>query len=141
MDAIRRGDRVEIRCDLPGIDVGSVRVDVVDRVLTVRAERRAPEREGDEPLELECAEGAVARDVLLGEDLDPLHLEHDYRDRRPRGADPGAEPPRGRRHRGLTRTHPGARPRSWATDETPPLRRPRRPPAWSVRHHTHGRVW
>jgi HSP20 family protein len=80
MDAIRRGDRVEIRCDLPGIDVGSVRVDVVDRVLTVRAERRGPEREGDEPLELECAQGTVARDVLLGEDLDPLRLEHDYRD-------------------------------------------------------------
>ena len=59
---------------------GLGRVDVVDRVLTVRAERRAPEHEGDEPLELECAQGAVARDVLLGDDLDPRGLEHDYRD-------------------------------------------------------------
>ena len=80
MDAIRRGDRVELRCDLPGVDPASVTVSVADRVLTVRAERRAPERDGDEALELECAQGLVARDVLLADTLDPLRLEHDYRD-------------------------------------------------------------
>ena len=80
MDAIRRGDRVEIRCDLPGVVASSVTIDVDDHVLTVRAERLAPERDGDEALELECAQGPVARDVVLGEELDPEHLEHEYRD-------------------------------------------------------------
>jgi len=80
MDAIRRGDAVEIRCDLPGVDPGSVAIDVVDRILTVRAERSAPESDGDEALELECSQGLVARDVLLGDDLDARNLEHEYRD-------------------------------------------------------------
>ena len=80
MDAIRRGDEVEIRCDMPGVDPGSVVIDVVDRILTVRAERRGPERDGDEALELECAQGLVTRDVLLGDGLDTKRLEHEYRD-------------------------------------------------------------
>jgi HSP20 family protein len=80
MDAFRRGDRVELRCDLPGVDPATVTVAVSDQVLTVRAERRAPEREGDEALELECAQGLVARDVLLSDALDPANLEHDYCD-------------------------------------------------------------
>jgi HSP20 family protein len=80
MDAIRRGDAVEIRCDLPGVDPDSVVVDVVEHVLTVRAERRGPERDGDEALELECAQGVVTRDVQLGDDLDEQRMEHEYRD-------------------------------------------------------------
>ncbi len=80
MDAIRRGDAVEIRCDLPGVDPGSVAIDVVDRILTVRAERRTPEHDGDEALELECSQGPVARDVLLGDDLDVDRIEHAYSD-------------------------------------------------------------
>ncbi|MGZ8735374.1 MAG: Hsp20/alpha crystallin family protein [Acidimicrobiia bacterium] len=80
MDALRRGDHVELRCDLPGVDPESVAISVSDHVLTVRATRRAPEQEGDQALELECTQGLVARDVLLGDDLDAPHLEHDFRD-------------------------------------------------------------
>lgn len=80
MDAIRRGDYVQLRCDLPGVDPRSVAIAVTDRILTVRAERRGPERDGDEALELECNQGLVARDVLLGDALDAESLEHDYRD-------------------------------------------------------------
>jgi HSP20 family protein len=80
MDALRRGDHVQIRCDLPGVDPDSVVISVDHQVLTVRAERRGPEEDGDQALELECAQGLVARDVLLGEDLDAAGLAHDFRD-------------------------------------------------------------
>jgi HSP20 family molecular chaperone IbpA len=46
----------------------------------VRAERGGPEQEGDQALELECTQGLVARDVLLGDVLDPRRIEHDFRD-------------------------------------------------------------
>lgn len=80
MDALRRGDHVQLRCDLPGVDPDSVTISVDHDVLTVRAERRGPEQDGDQPLELECAQGLVARDVLLGDELDPGGLAHDFRD-------------------------------------------------------------
>jgi HSP20 family protein len=80
MDALRRGDHVQLRCDLPGVDADSVTISVTGRVLTVQALRRGPEEEGDQALELECAQGLVARDVLLGDDLDPGRLEHHFRD-------------------------------------------------------------
>ena len=80
MDALRRGDHVQLRCDLPGVDPDSVVISVDHHVLTVRAERCGPEQDGDQPLELECAQGFVARDVLLGADLDPVGLAHEFRD-------------------------------------------------------------
>jgi len=80
MDALRRGDHVQLRCDLPGVDPDSVVLSVDHHVLTVRAERRGPEQDGDQALELECAQGLVARDVLLGDELDPGGLAHDFRD-------------------------------------------------------------
>jgi HSP20 family protein len=80
MDAVQRGQCVVLRCDLPGVDPASVSISMTDHILTVRAERGGPEQEGDQPLELECAQGLVARDVLLGDVLDPRRIEHDFRD-------------------------------------------------------------
>jgi HSP20 family protein len=80
VDAVQRTDHVELRCDLPGVDVGSIEVDVDGDVLTVRAERRLRGLEGDRPLELECTQGVVTRDVRLSDSLDPARHEFEYRD-------------------------------------------------------------
>jgi len=78
MDAFRHDHRVELRFDLPGITPDSLDVEVERNVLTVRAERSWTPAEGDEVLAQERPQGAVARQVMLGEALDTDHLEATY---------------------------------------------------------------
>ncbi|HZJ26573.1 MAG TPA: Hsp20/alpha crystallin family protein [Acidimicrobiia bacterium] len=80
MDAVQRADHVELRCDLPGIDIDSIDIQVDGDVLTVRAERRIRGTESDRALELECARGILVRDVRLADSLDPSHYDFEYRD-------------------------------------------------------------
>jgi HSP20 family protein len=79
MDAVRKGDHVELHFDLPGVPPDSIDVDVERNVLTVRAERTRPApREGDEQLAGERAHGTFTRQVFLGDALDPERLEARY---------------------------------------------------------------
>lgn len=80
IDAVQRTDHVELRCDLPGIDIDSIDIRVDGDVLTVRAERQVYDTERDRVLELECAQGVLARDVRLAKPLDPSAYDFDYRD-------------------------------------------------------------
>ncbi len=78
MDAVRRGDEVLVTFDLPGVDPDSIDVEVERNVLTVRAERRADRREGDEVLAAERRYGTFTRQLFLGDTLDATRVEAAY---------------------------------------------------------------
>ena len=80
IDAVRRGDRLHIDLDLPGIDPDSVELTVEKNVLTIRAERHWQAGEDDEVLMAERPRGTFARQLFLGDNLDAnaieAHAEH-----------------------------------------------------------------
>jgi|SRR5687768_5981206 len=78
MDAVRRGDHVELRFDLPGVAPDSIDVSVERNVLTVKAERSWIPSEGDEVLARERTHGTWSRQVLLGDALDTETLKAGY---------------------------------------------------------------
>ena len=78
MEAVRRGHDVVVTFDLPGIDPASIDLTVERDTLTVRAERPAQRREGDEVLASERRYGTFTRQLLLGDALDTEHLEASY---------------------------------------------------------------
>jgi HSP20 family protein len=78
MDAVRHGSQVFISFDLPGVDPDAIDLTVERNVLTVRAERRFERGEGDEVIANERRQGQFARQVFLGETLDPERLEASY---------------------------------------------------------------
>jgi HSP20 family protein len=80
MDAVRRGDSVIVRFDLPGVDPGSIDVTVDRNVLTVKAERQSDRQEGDEVLIAERPHGSYTRQLFLGDTLDTERIEAEYRD-------------------------------------------------------------
>jgi HSP20 family protein len=69
IDLYRDGDHWILLCDLPGIDPGSIDVDVDGRVLTIRAQRAAGP-EGVEWLAAERVSGTFARQLTLGDGVD-----------------------------------------------------------------------
>lgn len=78
MDAYRRGGRLVLHFDLPGVDPDAIELTVEKNVLTVKAERSWPPHEGDEILVSERQEGNFSRQVLLGEGLDTGRVEARY---------------------------------------------------------------
>jgi HSP20 family protein len=78
MDAVRRGDHVEILFDLPGVRPDSIELTVERNVLTVKAERSWWPEEGAEVLARERTQGTFSRQVLLGEALDSEHVDAHY---------------------------------------------------------------
>ena len=78
MDAVRRGDQVELQFDIPGVAPDSIDVSVERNVLTVKAERSWWPAENDEILARERSQGAYTRQVMLGDQLDPERLEAHY---------------------------------------------------------------
>lgn len=80
MDAVRRGDKVHVAFDLPGVDPDSVDLEVERNVLTLRAERRFESQEGDEVLASERRQGQFTRQVFLGDTLDTTNIAAEYHD-------------------------------------------------------------
>lgn len=80
MDAVRRGEKVYVAFDLPGVDADSIDLEVERNVLTLRAERHFAPQEGDEVLAGERRQGRVSRQVFLGDSLDTANISADYRD-------------------------------------------------------------
>jgi HSP20 family protein len=80
MDAVKRGDTVEIRFDLPGFDPGSVDLEVDRNVLTLTAERQWEPGEGDEVIANERRYGRFTRQLLLGDTLDGTDVRADFHD-------------------------------------------------------------
>lgn len=80
MDLYQSGERFVAHIDLPGIDPASIDIDVEDRTLTVRAERRPEEVSDAKWLSRERPTGTFARQLALGRGLALDRIEADYRD-------------------------------------------------------------
>ncbi|MGV1009871.1 MAG: Hsp20/alpha crystallin family protein [Dermatophilaceae bacterium] len=80
MDLYRSGEKFYALIDLPGADPGSIDIDVEDRTLTVRAERRPVEVQEAKWLSHERVTGTFARQLALGSGLALDKIEADYRD-------------------------------------------------------------
>jgi HSP20 family protein len=78
VDAERDGDWFHVYFDLPGVDPDSIDLTVERNVLTVRAERTRPRREGTEPVIAERPMGTFSRQLFLGDTLDTEHLDASY---------------------------------------------------------------
>jgi HSP20 family protein len=77
MDAWREGDTFHVEFDLPGVDPGSIDLDVERNVVTVRAER--PDRASDaELMAAERPRGVFSRQLVLGDNLDTEHISASY---------------------------------------------------------------
>ena len=80
MDLYREGDAFVTRIDLPGVDPASIDVDVDDRTLTVRAERKGTPGEGAKWLVHERPSGTFARQLTLGYGVALDQISADYSD-------------------------------------------------------------
>ena len=77
MDAWRDGDIFHVEFDLPGVDPGSIDLDVERNVVTVKAER--PPRASDaELLAAERPRGVFSRQLVLGDNLDTERITASY---------------------------------------------------------------
>jgi HSP20 family protein len=77
IDAWRDGDTFVVELDLPGVDPGSIDVDVERNVVTVKAER--PVRATDaEMIAAERPRGVFSRQLVLGDSLDTANVAADY---------------------------------------------------------------
>jgi HSP20 family protein len=80
MDLYRAGETFTVLIDLPGADPSTIDIDVEDRMLTIRAERRDIEVEDAKWLSHERPSGTFARQLSLGRGLALDKIEADYRD-------------------------------------------------------------
>ena len=80
MDLFREGDQFVARIDLPGVEPGSIDVDVDDRTLTVRAQRKAEATDEQKWLVRERPAGTFARQLTLGYGVALDKINAEYRD-------------------------------------------------------------
>lgn len=78
MDVYRDGDHYVLTTDLPGVDPGSVDVDVDGQLLTIRAERTLRRHDGVRWLAQERAGGSYLRQVSLGQGIDTERIVATY---------------------------------------------------------------
>lgn len=78
VDLFRDGDQYVLSADLPGIDPSSVDLDVDGQLLTIRAERRAPNSENVKWLSHERPYGQYMRQFTLGNGVDVERITANY---------------------------------------------------------------
>ena len=78
LDLYRTEDTYVLSVDLPGVDAGSIDVDVDGRVLTVRAQRTAPTVENATWISRERSSGSHVRKLRLGDGIDTEGIAADY---------------------------------------------------------------
>lgn len=78
VDLYREPEHYLLNADLPGIDPGSVDVDVDGQLLTIRAQRTAANREGAKWLVQERPTGTYLRQFSLGEGIDTERISASY---------------------------------------------------------------
>jgi HSP20 family protein len=78
MDLYRDGDHYVLTADLPGVDPGSVDIDVDGQLLTIRAERSVPTGEGVKWITREREGASFLRQLSLGQGVDTEHISASY---------------------------------------------------------------
>jgi HSP20 family protein len=78
MDLYRDGDHYVLAADLPGIDPGSVDIDIDGQLLTIRAERTLRATEGVAWLAKERESGSFLRQLNLGQGIDTENITANY---------------------------------------------------------------
>ena len=78
MDAWKEGDEFVVEFDLPGVDPGSIDLDVERNLLTVKAERKPVTGEETEMLVAERPSGVFRRQLALGDTLDTGNVKASY---------------------------------------------------------------
>ncbi|PZE28188.1 MULTISPECIES: Hsp20/alpha crystallin family protein [unclassified Curtobacterium] len=78
MDLYRDGDHYVLSADLPGIDPGSVDIDVDGQLLTIRAERTVGAPDGAKWITRERQSGSFLRQLTLGQGLDTARIAASY---------------------------------------------------------------
>ena len=78
MDLYRNGDHYVLTADMPGIDPGSVDIDVDGQLLTIRAERTLSDATGVKWLTRERQAGSFLRQLNLGQGIDTEHIAASY---------------------------------------------------------------
>lgn len=79
MDLHRDGDTYVLTADLPGIDPGSVDIDVDGQLLTIRAERTLAVGDGVKWITRERGAGTFLRQLSLGQGIDTERIAASYR--------------------------------------------------------------
>ena len=78
IDLYRDGDHYVLSADLPGIDPGSVDVDLDGQLLTIRAERTSRSQDGVKWLARERQGGTYLRQLTLGAGIDTASISANY---------------------------------------------------------------
>ncbi|ORI12898.1 heat-shock protein Hsp20 [Rhodococcus sp. 1163] len=78
MDLYKVDDRYILSADLPGVDPGSIDVDVDRGTLTLTAHRTVPETDGVQWISSERFAGTFRRQVSLGEGIDVENISATY---------------------------------------------------------------
>ena len=80
MDVYRDGDHYLVRFDLPGVDPGSIDLQVENNMLTVEAQRSTRSEAQGDALIVERPTGTYRRQLVLGEGLDSEAVKATYDD-------------------------------------------------------------
>jgi HSP20 family protein len=80
MEAIRRGDELLVYLDVPGVPIDNIDLTVERNVVSVRVHREPSRQEGDEVIISERPYGDFARQLFLGDNLDPDRMSADTSD-------------------------------------------------------------
>jgi len=78
MDLYRDGDHYVLSADLPGIDPGSVDIDVDGQLLTIRAERTLTSGDGVKWITREREAASFLRQLNLGQGIDTENIAATY---------------------------------------------------------------
>jgi HSP20 family protein len=78
VDLYRDGDQYVLNADMPGIDPGSVDIDVDGQLLTIRAQRTADARGDVKWLAQERPHGTYLRQFSVGEGIDSEQITAHY---------------------------------------------------------------
>lgn len=78
VDLFREGDDYVLHADLPGVDPGSIDVDLDGSQLTIRAQRTAATHEGVRWLARERGDGTFLRQFTLGDGVDLDRISATY---------------------------------------------------------------
>jgi HSP20 family protein len=78
IDLHREGDTYVLNADLPGVDPGSVDIDIDGQLLTIRAERTPRGNDGVKWLTKERPSGTFHRQFTLGQGIDSTAVSASY---------------------------------------------------------------